>query len=111
MGVKRVIDSATFISGGDLSADFISKEVEILHVDRVGIELVWTGTPTGPFEIQVSNSGVNWTTVDSSIAAAASADFGFVDLETAAKFIRVFFDRTSGTGTLTAYLTAKSISG
>ena len=111
MSVKRVIDSPKFIESGDLSADFTSTPVEILYVDRVGIELVWTGTPTGPFEVQVSNGGTVWNTINNSVAGAGSADNGFVDVETTAKFIRVFFDRTSGTGTLSAHLVAKSISG
>ena len=111
MSSKRVIDSANFVSGESAGADFTSVPVNILHVDRVALELVWTGTPTGIVEVQVSNTGTNWTAVDSTITPAGSADFGFVEIETSAKFVRVFFDYTSGSGTLSAHLTAKSISG
>lgn len=111
MSSKRVIDSANFVASGDLSADFTSVLVNILHVDRVAIEFAWTGTPTGVIEVQVSNTGNFWTPVDISAAPAGSAAGAFVEIETSAKFVRVFFDRTSGTGTLSAHLTAKSISG
>ncbi len=111
MGVKRVIDSEKFIVDGDLSADFISVPVNILHIDRVAVELAWTGDPTGPFEVQVSNTGDNWETVDATAAAAGSAGSAIVEIETSCRLVRVFFDSTSGSGTLSSYLTAKSISG
>ena len=45
------------------------------------------------------------------VTAAGSADDAVIEVETALKFVRLFYDRTSGTGSLNAHITAKSISG
>src|SRR4051812_24681025 len=37
-----------------------SNIVDIAKMDNVGLEVTWTGTPTGVFEVQGSNSGINF---------------------------------------------------
>lgn len=102
-------------SGGadNLSADLTSKIVNIEGSEGVGVEIkldntvLGTKTAAGNIEIQVSNSGVNWTAVELSsgltyIAASAGVDVSaFCDLNGLnAKFLRIFYDRTSGNGVL-----------
>ena len=109
-GTKRTIDNKDYIVLADAGADITGDPISILGVDRVAFEIVWTGTPTGVIEIQVSNSGDVWEPVNSVIAPAGAAGQGFVEVETAFKFARMFFDYTSGAGTLSCHLGAKSIS-
>ena len=112
-GTKRVIDDKTHIVAGDMSGNIESDSTNILHCDRVGFQLAWTGTPTGDFGIDVSNDDTTWValTLSDPVTAAGSADEAFIDVETAAKFVRLNYSFGSGTGTLTGKLTAKSISG
>ena len=115
MGLKRVIDSAEYIkvgdAGADLAANFDFPAIEVLYLDKVSFEPVWTGTPTGSLNIQVSNNKVNWSSIDSTITPAGTGDYDYVEKETTSKWIRLSYTRTSGSGTLKTYVVAKSISG
>ena len=105
------------------SATLTSSVVEIRNQDNVGIQLSWTGTAVGTFAVQISinhaedaNGNVtvagDWVplTLSPSIAAAGSADSAIIDLnQMSASYIRVVYTRSSGTGTLNAYITAKGI--
>ena len=113
MGSKRTLDYAELIVDGDMSGDITSASTNILHTDRVGYQLVWTGTPEGTFSVEVSNDEVTWAelTLSASINGGGAADNAFIDIETAAKYVRCKWTNSSSTGTLQAHITAKSISG
>lgn len=113
MSTKRVLDYAALVSAESMGASITTEASNILHTDRVGYQIAWTGTPTGAFTVEISNDGSTWVelTLSTAIAAAGSADEAFIDAETAAKFIRLVYTRSSGTGTLNVHITAKSISG
>lgn len=115
MSVKRVIDSAEYIKvgddGADLAANFDFPEVNILHVDRISFGIAWTGDPTGTVNIQVSNDGIDWSNINSQMTPAGQSDYDYEEVETTARLIRLSYSRTSGDGTLKAYMVAKSISG
>jgi hypothetical protein len=113
MGSKRTLDYAELVVDGDMSGDITSASTNILHTDRVGYQLVWTGTPVGTFSVEVSNDDTTWAelTLSTEITGGGAADNAFIDVETAAKFVRVKWTNSSSTGTLQAHITAKSISG
>lgn len=107
-----------------LSASRTSSGIHVQNSDNIGIEFVWTGTPTGTFGIDVTNSatlnpdgtvsGGTWTplvlTSPDVPEATGSSGNGFIDLnQTGAAFVRVTYTRVSGTGNCTAILTAKSV--
>lgn len=113
MGSKRTLSYSELIVDGDMSEDITGPSTNILHLDRVSFQLVWTGSPTGSFDFEVSNDETTWVavTLSSSITASGSGDTAMVDIETGAAYIRVKYNDTSGTGTLQAHIVAKSISG
>ena len=113
MGVKRTLDYSSLVVDGDMSSNITSSSTNILHMDRVGYQLVWTGTPTGDFSVEVSNDDSTWQAIsfDTTPDAAGSAGSHFLEIETAAKFIRLKYTAGSGSGTLQAHITGKSISG
>ena len=114
MSVKRVINQVEAIVDGSMGGSITQTDpTNIQYMDRVGVQLSWTGTPTGDFTVEVSNDKVVWNelTLSVAITAAGSADDAFIDAETAARFFRVVYTRTSGTGTLQAHIAGKSISG
>lgn len=104
-------------------ATVTSAVTNIQFHDNIGIELVWTGTPTGSFAVQVSanydqdqngnvlNSG-NWVSVTLSptVSAAGSADSAYIDLnQLSAPWIRVVYTKSGGTGTLNGWITGKTV--
>lgn len=113
MGVKRTLDYDQLVVDGDMSSDITSASTNIMNTDRVGYQLSYSGTPTGTFSVQVSNDESVWVdvTFDSTPTAAGQAGTDFLEVETAAKFVRLVYTATSGTGSLDAHITAKSISG
>ena len=107
-----------------------SSITDIQWLDDVGLQFVWTGSPTGTFAIQVSadynnnNPSAptgNWVPLTltywngSSFVTATSIPTSagspiYVDLALlSAPFIRVVYTKGSGSGTLTATITAKMV--
>ena len=113
MGSKRIVDFDQLIVDGDMSSNVISPSTNILYMDRVGYAISYDGTPTGTFSVEISNDEINWQalTLSTGISAAGSADNHFIDVETAAKYVRLVYTAGSGSGSLQVHVTAKSISG
>lgn len=114
MASKRTLDYDKLVVDGSMAATLTSPSTNIMHTDRVGYQLSWTTADAeGTFSVEVSNDEATWATLTLStpITAASANDNAYIDCETAAKFIRFKYTRTSGTGTLQAHITSKSISG
>lgn len=87
----------------DMAATAQSKSMNTINKRVVSFGLVWTGTPTGTLDLEVSNDDVNWFPLGMTLAAqpaggasstGASADIGGWG------YVRVAYTRSSGTGTL-----------
>lgn len=80
--------------------------------DNIGIELTWTGTPTGTISVMVSNSGINFyaLTFDPILDQPSGSSGGYVIALTAIPFQYMFvqYVNSSGSGTITAYSQAKA---
>lgn len=114
-------------------ASLTSSVTDIRWLDDVGLQLVWTGSPTGSFAVQVSadynpggqsgtiaNAG-NWTpltltyfngstnvtatSVPTSVGSPIYLDLSLLS----APYIRLVYTKVSGTGTLTSTITAKEL--
>ena len=122
-GRKSKLPKYQIVTNGDMSqAQIISDVTNVELLDAIGIQLNWSGAPVGTFEIQISsdyekdsqgnviNAG-NWIPLDFSPAAETVLGSPiFVDIAiTAAPWIRTVYTRTSGSGTLNAFITAKMI--
>lgn len=113
------INSFEIIVAGSMAANITSPAQEVRYEDNIGVQLIWTGTPVGVFDIQVSldynpNTHVagTWTslTLSNSIAPAGSASSGYIDLnQLSAPYFRIVYTRTSGAGSLNAWVTAKAV--
>lgn len=84
----------------------------IRQMDNQGIELTWTGTPTGTISIMVSNSGINFyaLTYNPVLAQPSGSAGGYVIANIGIPFQYVFIQyvNTSGSGTITAYNQCKA---
>lgn len=110
------------ITDGDMSqASITSPAININFSDNVGLQLIFTGSPVGTFSAQVSIDHTqdsqgnvivagNWVDLDfgTTPAASGSADDIYLDMnQLSAPWIRVKYTKTSGTGTLNAYIAYK----
>lgn len=100
-----------------------SKPEFIGQMSYIGFDLAWTGTPTGSFTVEVSNSysvdatgktknAGNWValTLSTSVTATGSPNSAFIDIDgVAASWIRLTYTPSASTGLLTAYLSGKVI--
>lgn len=111
------------IVNGNMTGTITSSAQEIIYQDDIGVQLDWTGTPTGTFDVQVSSNFVrdtngnilnpgNWISVPylPIITASGAGDDGVIDLKLlSAMYIRVVYNATGGSGTLNAYFTGKGL--
>lgn len=111
------------VTNGSMGGSITSAVQEIKEQDNIGLQLTWSGSPVGTFDVQVSidhmqdaqgnvtNAG-NWVSLPLSptIAAAGSADSAIIDLnQQSPTYLRVVYTRVSGTGTLNVYVTGKGV--
>lgn len=122
-GRKSNLKRFQIISAGDMSQSSITSAVtNIEFMDNIGIQLNWTGSPSGTFAIQVSldydqdnngnviNAG-NWVSVtltptpDTSVSPPIYIDMN----QLSSPWIRVVYTKVSGTGTLNAFIAGKMV--
>ncbi len=123
MAVKNTLRQFKNIAAASMGASVTSTVTNIQFLDNIGIQLSFTGTPVGTFDVQISadhaqdaNGNVtvagNWIslTLDPVPTASGSADSIYIDInQTSAPWLRVVYTRTSGSGTLNGYITAKGV--
>lgn len=92
------------ISDGAAGADFTSVEMGLGDLDRFSIQVDFTGGAlAGTLWLQASNDNADWVNVTDSDQAITSGASHMWNVQGAAyKFVRVFWDYTSGAGTLSA---------
>lgn len=118
---------APVITNGSMTADITSLPTFLAQKTRGSYEISWSGTsPIGTISLEGSdsysldpvggtlNSGI-WTTMTVSVGGTpmdtipVSGNTGsiLIDFNTGLNAVRVFYDFTSGTGTMNALITAK----
>lgn len=84
----------------------------IRQTDNEGIEITWTGTPTGTIQVMVSNSGINFyaLTFVPALAQPAGSAGGYVIALTGIPFQYMYlqYANASGSGAVTAYAQCKA---
>lgn len=90
-----------------------SQIVDVHTIDNCGLELTWTGTPTGDIQILASSSGTSFYPISFSPSLtqpAGSAGGYLINLNQFPwQYIMVQYTNASGSGSLSAYLTAKGL--
>lgn len=119
----NLLNPVHIIIAGDMSGNLTSPAVEVKLQDNIGVQLHWTGTPTGTFSFQVSMdhkediegnivTAGNWInlTVVPAIIAFGAPDDAYVDLnQLSAAYVRVVYTASGGTGALDAFVNAKGV--
>ena len=90
-----------------------SNIIDISRHDNIGLEVNWSGTPTGVFSVLVSNSGINFNTLvfNPVLAqpAGSAAGMGVNITQLGFKYILLQYVNTSGSGILTVYGQSKDL--
>jgi len=87
--------------------------VDISRMDNIGLEVTWTGSPTGTIQVMVSNSGINFyaLTFDPVLAQPSGSASGYVINVNQIPFKYIFlqYQNSSGSGVITVYMQVKDI--
>lgn len=114
MSRKHLIYSYKFFDNQVVSTDVTSSSTTVAQLDNASIDFSWSSsTFVGTLQVQVKNGeNADWRNLEFSSAITISGTTGsheiilllmpFTDL-------RLFIDRTSGTGTFKAVITSKSV--
>jgi len=103
--MSRILEKLIpIVIDGSMTEDITSK---VLHADQsrtVGIQIIFTDTPTGQFFVEASNNKTDWTNlpfVEGDVLAEGAADNHALTLkEYPYQWIRARYVFGSGTGTL-----------
>ena len=81
--------------------------IDISRIDNMGLEITWTGTPTGTLSVMVSNSGINFyaLTFNPALTQPAGSAGGYaIDLnQLPFKYVMLQYTNSSGSGTISTY--------
>lgn len=97
------------VTDEDMNSDITSSSVDISEARSICAQIYWSGTsPIGNFYIQGSNDDNNWANASSASAVSGNSGSLLINLDAPAfRFARIYYDNTSGTGTLQGLLSAK----
>ena len=86
---------------------------DVSNTDNQGLEVLWTGTPTGTISVLGSESGINFfalTFVPPLLQPAGAAGGYGIDLNQFPwRYLMVQYDNVSGTGELIVWLGSKDL--
>jgi hypothetical protein len=122
MASRPILSPYQVITNGDMSLASITSQPSIIqNLSKVAYSVSWAGSsPVGVLSVQVSNdysqnaeggtlNPGTWNTITLSTPANVSGNtgVGFIDIDSAAFAIRLVYTKTSGTGSLQAFITGK----
>lgn len=110
---KGSVPSGTLAGTMSSTNTIYTNIIDVSRMDSIGLEVTWTGTPTGTITVQASNSGVNFyaLTFSPALAQPAGSAGGYVvDLQLYPfKYMMIQYVNASGSGSITAYCQVKDL--
>jgi len=110
--MNEYINNQTYISSGDMSADVTGGSVDGARMSKVSATCVNTAgsSPSGTLYLQTSNDGSTWvnSAVATATAAISAAETNVLYQDLYERYVRVFYDRTSGSASLDVAISLKS---
>ena len=114
------------LSSSSLAGNITSNPIPLDQIYGFAIQAVWTGVPTGTLKLQASSDSpsrqtqtslggpdviTNWTDVANSSVALTGSSGNYMWNFTSCMFryVRLVYTSTSGTGSITAEISAKGV--
>lgn len=97
------------ITAASMGADVTGTALDVAEATQVAVQSVWSAgsSPVGAMIVEVSNDGTNFTSIDSQAVSGNTGSLIYNSNVVGYRYIRAFYDRTSGSGTLTVKISAK----
>lgn len=94
------------IDAGNMGGNLTSVTLDVSEIRQMGIQEIYSGSPTGSLVIQSSNDGSNWFTEDTnSISSSGNKMVKLTNI--GYKYIRATYTASGGSGSLTIYAAGK----
>lgn len=111
---KDTIYPIHIINAGDMSqATLTSTVINVQNLDNAGLEVTWTGSPTGTITVQasISNQTFYSLTFNPTLTQPAGSAGGYlINLnQLPFTYFKVVYTKTSGTGTLDVWAAVKEV--
>lgn len=90
-----------------MAANTTSEVVDIAEVTGYCVHAIWTGAPVGNIDVCGSNDGINFVSINTQAAGGAAGQLLLNVERQHYRYMWVEYAFTSGTGSLTCYLSAK----
>lgn len=94
-------------NAGDMSGNLNSDILDVAEARGYCVHQFWSGAPAGNIILQGSNDGINFKAITTTAAGGASGSLLNNQPDIYYRYIQLIFTFTSGTGSLTAYISAK----
>jgi hypothetical protein len=123
MSRKNTISAFPMLDQADASSDVISLPTDVKNLDNASIRVTWTGTPIGTLTVQAqqeksdtsaAQDAASWFDIDLGATIAIDAnetDHQLIFTQLPFDKIRLSYTSTSGTGTISAKISAKQVGG
>ena len=114
MSQKAVIKPYAVLTAGDMSGNLTTLATNVESSDNIGYQIVYSGSPTGVFNIEGTIDGLHWTALTfSSQPTTANAPTGTLFNLNQLPYLqtRLSYTATSGSGSLTVYVMSKRLGG
>lgn len=90
-----------------MGASFSGSSVDLAEVDNYAVHIIWTGAPVGNLQVEASNDNSNFVAVDTTAAGGGAGQRIYNVAGAGYRYVRVSYTFTSGSGTVTAYISGK----
>jgi hypothetical protein len=90
-----------------MTANITSEIVDVAEVSGFAVHAIWTGAPVGNIDVCGSNDGVNFVSINTQATAGTSGQLLLNEEMQHYRYMWVEYAFTSGTGSLTCYVSAK----
>lgn len=109
MGRKNILEPHLVLDAVSMATSFTSEETNIKNQDELGYEVSWTGTsPVGEIKVEVKVKNI-WEALPITtmpVAANSGSYTILIDKQSQFTAVRLSYVRTSGVGSMSAYINA-----
>lgn len=111
MSLPVFLFDESLASAQSMGADVTSSARDISEANIVAIQGVWSSgtSPVGNMIVQGSIDGTTYSDIDTLAVSGNSGSNLFNVVDPGYRYIRLFYDRTSGTATLNVRISAKRV--